>query len=664
MIMKMEDGIIQKQEELFMKHTFRRILAAVTAMGCTAALLPAGIAHAELLEEAKVIYETDFEDGDASKFSPRGEDDTSVLTVGEDEDAGSKVLNITGRTQGWNGPQLRLDEICEPSVRYTVSVKAKAAWYNSVKVSLQYTADGAEKPIYGNLQAKQSQGEWVSFENIKFSIPAGVHDIYIYVEGDDKADLAIDDFSLKTAPVYGIEEDIPGLKDVYADYFKIGTAVTEGELAPKSTQQLILKHFNSLTPGNELKPENMLDQAACQALAADGDNTQVAVSLKSNARSILNFARDNNIPVRGHTLVWHSQTPGWFFKEDYTLEGDWVDEATMRQRMENYIKGVMEAIAEDYPDVEFYAWDVVNEAWTDGGTPRDGGTYDEDRDSSGWVKVYGDNSFIKDAFTFARKYAPKGCKLYYNDFNEYIQGKTEAVIKMATELKADGLIDGIGLQSHLNVMNYGSEEPFPMAVHYGSALDKYCETGLDIQITELDATLAQDVPVTDELLELQAKYYSDIMDAIVRNKDSISAVVFWGTTDDQSWRAWGSPLLFDEFYTAKPCFHSIIDGIEYTIPEPTQPKPTEPKPTDPEPTDPTGNDKIIIRWGDVNEDGAVTILDVITLNKSLMVGEKLTEQGKINANVDNKGDAPDETDSLNILKYVVEILHDFEDLWE
>ena len=232
---------------------------------------------------------------------------------------------------------------------------------------------------------------------------------------------------------------------------------------------------------------------------------------------------------------------------------------------------------------------------------------------------------------------------------------------------AEGLIDGIGLQSHLNVMNYGSEEPFPLAVHYGSALDKYCETGLDIQITELDATLAEDKPVTKELLELQAKYYSDIMDAIVRNKDSISAVVFWGTTDDQSWRAWGSPLLFTEKYEAKPCFHSIIDGIEYTTPEPTQPKPTDPKPTDPEPTeteDPTGHDKIIIKWGDVNEDGAVTILDVIALNKSLMVGEKLSEQGKINANVDNKGDAPDETDSLNILKYVVEIIHDFEDLWD
>ena len=641
-----------------MKQTFRRTLAALTALGCTAALLPAGAAHAELLEDSKLIYETDFEDGDASKFSPRGDTDTSVLTVGEDADAGSKVLNVTERSNGWNGPQFRLDEICEPGVKYMVSVKAKAAWYNSVKVSLQYTADGSDTPHYGNLQEQTSSGEWVSFDNIKFSFPEGVHDVYIYVEGQDKADLAIDDFSLKTAPVYGIEEDIPGLKNVYADYFKIGTAVTEGELAPKSTQQLILKHFNSLTPGNELKPESMLDQEACKALAADGDNTQVAVSLKSAARSILNFARDNNIPVRGHTLVWHSQTPGWFFKEDYTLEGEWVDKDTMRQRMENYIKGVMEVIAEEYPDVEFYAWDVVNEAWTDGGEPRQGGTYDENRESSGWVQVYGDNSFIKDAFTFARKYAPKGCKLYYNDFNEYMQGKTEAVIKMATELKEEGLIDGIGLQSHLNVMNNGTEEPFPLAVHYGSALDKYCATGLDIQITELDATLAKDQPVTDELLELQAKYYSDIMDAIVRNKDSISAVVFWGTTDDQSWRAWGSPLLFDEFYASKPCFDSIIDGIEYTEPDPTDPKPTDPKPTDPKPTQ--DDDKTSL--GDVNEDGKITILDVIALNKSLMVGEKLSAQAKINANVDKKGDNPDEIDSLNILKYVVEIIADFSEI--
>ena len=569
------------------KRNWIRTAAAVTALCCTASTLPAIPTDAEIVEEAKVIFETDFEDGDVSKFSPRGENDTSVIKAEKGEDG--TYMSITGRSEGWNGPQIKLDDICEPGVRYAVSLKAKAAWYNELKVSLQYTPNGSNQAVYGNLRAAVSQGEWVDFKDVKFSFSDDVHDVYLYVEANDKVDLSVDDFVLKTTPVYGMEKDIPGLKDVYADYFKIGGAVTADELSPKSTKDLILKHYNSITLGNELKPENMLDYKKCQELAADGDETAVAVSLKGNARSILNFCRDNDIPVRGHVLVWHSQTPGWFFKKGYDPEADWVDKETMLGRMENYIKNVFAVLDEEYPDVNFYAWDVVNEAWNDGGQPRKAGTYEESGEYSGWVGVFGDNSFIPYAFKYARKYARKDTKLYYNDYNEYMQGKIDAICDMAKEIKAEGNIDGIGLQSHLNVMNNNTEEPFPTVGMYDKALDRYAELGLDLQITELDATLGKDLEVTDDLLALQAKYYSDLMDSIVKHKDSISAVVFWGTTDDQSWRAWGSPLLFNEDYTAKPCFKSIIDGIDYKEPAPTEPKPTQPK-TEPT-TEPTTEPK-------------------------------------------------------------------------
>jgi endo-1,4-beta-xylanase len=564
------------------RRNFIRTAAAITALCCTASAFSAIPSDAVIVEEAKVIYETDFEDGDVSKFSPRGEDDTSVIAAEKDTDG--TYMSITGRSEGWNGPQLKLDDICEPGVRYAVSLKAKAAWYNELKISLQYTPNGSDQAVYGNLRSAVSQGEWVDFKDVKFSFSDDVHDVYLYVEANDKVDLSVDDFVLKTTPVYGMESDIPGLKDVYADYFKIGGAVTADELSPKSTKDLILKHYNSITLGNELKPENMLDRKKCLELAED-DETAVAVSLKGGARSILNFCRDNNIPVRGHVLVWHSQTPGWFFKKGYDPEADWVDKETMLGRMENYIKGVFAVLEEEYPDVDFYAWDVVNEAWNDGGQPRKAGTYEESGEYSGWVGVFGDNSFIPYAFEYARKYAPKGTKLYYNDYNEYMTGKMDAICEMAEEIKAAGNIDGIGMQSHLNVMNNNTEEPFPTVGMYAAALDRYSKLGLDIQITEFDATLGKDLPVTDELLELQAKYYSDLMDAIVKHKDSVSAVVFWGTTDDQSWRAWGSPLLFNEDYTAKPCFKSIIDGIDYKEPAPTEPKPTQPK-TEPATTEP------------------------------------------------------------------------------
>lgn len=664
-----------------MKKQFARITAAVMALSCTAAQMTAFEAGAEIVEEPKPIYVTDFEDGDVSKFSPRGDTDTSVLTAEKDDD-GNTYMSVTERSQGWNGPQIKLDDICEPGVRYTVSVRVKAAWYNDVKVSLQYTANGADDATYSNLQSQNSSGEWVSFENVKFSFSEDVHDVFLYIESTDDVVLCVDDFKLETAPVYGMEADIPGLKDVYADYFRIGGAVTADELAPKSTKDLILKHYNSITLGNELKPENMLDREACLA-AVEDDPTAVSVSLKSNARSILNFCRDNNIPVRGHVLVWHSQTPGWFFKEGYDPEGDWVDKETMIGRMENYIKGVFAVLDEEYPDVDFYAWDVVNEAWTDGGQPREAGTYEQGGEYSGWVGVFGDNSFIPYAFRFARKYARPETKLYYNDFNEYLS-KIDSICEMAEELKAEGTIDGIGMQSHLNVMNNNTEEPFPTVGMYAKALDRYSELGLDIQITELDATLGKDLEVTDELLELQANYYSDLMDAIVAHKDSVSAVVFWGTTDDMSWRAWGSPLLFNEDYTAKPCFKSIIDGIEYTIPETTEPKETKPAETtepktttEPEETDTTAPEvtdaqdttvetadvtgDATPQLGDVNNDKAIDIMDVITLNKFLLGSEELNDAQKKCADVDGNGEI-DTTDSLNVLKYVVEMISSFESL--
>ena len=92
----------------------------------------------------------------------------------------------------------------------------------------------------------------------------------------------------------------------------------------------------------------------------------------------------------------------------------------------------MEGLATQYPDVDFYAWDVVNEAWLDDGNPRKAGSSkSEDSNSSAWVRIFGDNSFIEYAFQYARKYAPKNCKLYYNDFNEYMPGKTTAIYNMA-----------------------------------------------------------------------------------------------------------------------------------------------------------------------------------------------------------------------------------------
>jgi len=548
-----------------MKGKSIRKLLAVT-LGTVMAIPSATAVYADSTasvasdNSSEVIYSSDFEDGDVSAFTNRGGNDTTVISASEDMAvSGTKSLCAGERSKSWNGPAFRLDDKCEPGTAYLVSAKVAGQWYTSVTVSFQYTDAGGEVH-YENLANLNGNG-FQEVNDLKVSFSEEQTDVYVYFEGGSD-NIYIDDFSIKTAPVFHPESDIASLKDVYDGYFKIGTAVTTKELAPKSTKELILKHFNSITAGNELKPDAILDKNACLALAEEGDDTNPQINLAS-ARSILNFARDNNIPVRGHVLVWHSQTPDWFFKENYADDGEWVSKEKMLSRMENYIKNVFTAIKEEYPDVDFYAWDVVNECWLDDGQPRKPGEQGQSgSNNSAWVQIFGDNSFIKPAFEFAKKYAPEGTKLYYNDFNEYMPQKTDAIIKMVEEINSDGhYIDGIGLQSHLDVS-------FPSVSVYKKALAKFCATGLDVQVTELDATTSDK---SEEGFEKQAQYYSDIMDCLVEYKDNISSVVFWGTTDDQSWRASKSPLLFNEDYTAKPSFYSIIDGVE---PLSTEPKTT------------------------------------------------------------------------------------------
>lgn len=595
-----------------------------------------GSVQADAAEDAVVMYSNDFEDGDVSEFTGRGGVEVIETTTAKAH-SGTSSMCVSGREEGWNGPQFSLSDRCEAGVEYTVSAWVCAEWYNTINLSMEYTDAGGERH-YFNLSSKGGDG-WMEFSDVKVTFASDVTNVYVYFECSDKANLYIDDFVLKSAPVYDIEENIPSLKDIYADYFKIGGAVTVSELAPKTTQNLILKHYNSLTAGNELKPDSILDY---NATVASGSNTDPQVNL-NNARSILSFCEKNNIPMRGHVFVWHQQTPDWFFRENYEANGEWASKEVMLLRLENYIKNVFAALAEEYPDLEFYAYDVVNECYLDDGSARQGGANNGSQQTSPWVQIFGDNSFIEPAFEFARKYAPEGCKLYYNDYNEYIDGKTNAIYNMAMDLKEKGIIDGIGMQSHLDT-------GFPTVSQYEKALAKFASTGLDIQVTELDITTSD---TSAAGFEKQAEIYSGILDACVKYADSISAVIFWGTKDDTSWRGDRCPLLFNGDYTAKPAFYSIIDGISSsgtttsetttttTTTEVTTTTETETTTTISETTTVTETTSTVSettttettistetsestedihtasKYGDVNLDDKISVLDVIYLNKYL-----------------------------------------------
>lgn len=616
-------------------RTSRKYIAALTAAAMGIVSLPAVISTSAADD---VIYATDFEDGEIL-FTGRGGVEVIEATT-ELPHGGSYSMCISGREKSWNGPQFLLDELCEPNVEYTVSAWAKSEWYSTLSLSMEYTDTEGERH-YSNLKSFSGDA-WNEFSEIKFSFTADMTNVYLYFESSDAScKMYVDDFVIAPAPVIPIQDDIPSLSDLYSPYFNIGTAIMASNLSSPSFMDLVQKHFDdSITFGNELKPDSVLDKAACQAMAAEGDDTNPQVTL-SASRGLLNYCRDNNLPVRGHVLVWHSQTPDWFFKENYADDGAWVTKDEMLVRMENYIKNVFAALESEYPTVDIYAWDVVNEAWLDNGSPRNPGEQGSSgSNNSAWVQVFGDNSFIEPAFEYARKYAPEGTKLYYNDFNEYMPEKTAAIVEMATALQEKGLIDGIGCQSHLDVS-------FPGISAYEKAIAAFAATGLDVQITELDATTSD---TSESGLATQAQYYSDIMDVLVKYADSISAVVFWGVTDDQSWRATRLPLLFDATFQAKPAYYSIVDGLEMPdLPETTTT--TTVTTTETTVTSVTGGEYTVL--GDTNCDDLFKIADVILLNRFLAEDDAITitDVGMANADFNQDGDINGD-DAVAMLKNI------------
>lgn len=339
------------------------------------------------------------------------------------------------------------------------------------------------------------------------------------------------------------EGNAMSLKDAFAKDFKVGVAVNPYQLKIEDTAKLICDNFNSITMENAMKPEGLLDQRASEN-SKDG----MPEINKENLDEILGLAKEKGLSVRGHCLVWHNQTPEWFFCKGFEAGNDKVDKATLQKRMESYVKKVLNYCQEKYPGV-VYAWDVVNEACDDGGGYRT---------SSNWYEIYGDESYIIDAFTYARKYAADDVKLFYNDYNEYMPSKVSTIAELLKQLNDKKLVDGVGFQSHWD-MNY------PDVGMIEDAMAEYSAIGdLEIQFTEIDMHNTDD---SEDGLKAQADRYKEFFQAITKadreGRARVTGVTFWGLSDDVSWLPGfkgedSYPLLFDGDQQRKPCYDSIL----------------------------------------------------------------------------------------------------------
>lgn len=496
----------------------KKIVSLVLALMLILSVLPA---CAEGFEN----YKSDFTEGTDGWYA-RG---TGSAKVSVNEG----VLTITGRDADWNSPGK--DFALNAGREYSIQLYLRQNDVSSARfiVSCAHTKDGTE--TYENIfKGKVKQDAWVKFTG-KY-IPDAYDSYTIYIETENAAEISFDirDFTIKEAAV-PYPEDIPSIKEVYASYFPVGTAITQSETRDAKRMNFMARQFAIATPGNELKPDSVLDVAACKKLA-ETDETAVAVHFDA-AKPMLDYCRDNGVAVHGHTLLWHNQTPEALFHEGYDSNKPYCSREVMIARMENYIKATLEGLEELYPGL-IVSFDVVNEAIDDNtGKLRD----------CNWKKTVGED-YLNLAFGFARKYARPGMVLCYNDYSVPYQPKLTGITELLKSLIADGTVDCMGFQSHYQVNT-------PNIIQIEQAFQQILSLGVKLRVSELDITVTA---ARDAQFAAQAGRYRQLFDLYMKYADDLLAVQFWGITDDQSWLNTEYPLIFGMNGKPKAAFNTLV----------------------------------------------------------------------------------------------------------
>lgn len=347
------------------------------------------------------------------------------------------------------------------------------------------------------------------------------------------------------AKLYSQHDKDVSLKDAFKDDFLIGTALNTRQIGPEdgSEAQLIKAHFNAVTPENLMKAQ-MLQPRWGQFNFEQADK-------------FVAFAASNQMKVTGHTLIWHSQLPGFMHHME--------NADSVRQYFVDHIH----TVAGRY-DGKVDAWDVVNEALNEDGTLR----------NSVFLRALGED-YIVEAFRLAQQAAPN-TKLYYNDYNIEQPEKRAGAIALIKKIQAAGVrIDGVGIQGHWHV---GS---VPMD-YIEQSIREFAALGVDVMFTELDlsvlpnpwngnsAELSQTEQynkrlnpypdgLPDSVAQAQAQAYESLFRLFLKYRDQVGRVTFWGMHDGQSWlNNWpvrgrtNYPLLFDRQMMPKPAFHQVI----------------------------------------------------------------------------------------------------------
>ncbi len=319
------------------------------------------------------------------------------------------------------------------------------------------------------------------------------------------------------------------LRSAYEGAFQVGTAVNPGITSGRDSAvaRIIREQFNAVTVENVMKAALI--------------NPEPGEYNWAPADEFIEFGKANDMFLVGHTLIWHNQTPEWFFTNE---AGEPNSPGEQAERLRSHI----EAVAGRYAG-KVDAWDVVNEVVDNDGSYR----------PTTWVEGIGNgDTLVKLAFRYAEQYAP-GTELYYNDFNAWRPTKRDGIVRMVRMLQEAGIrVDGIGIQGHWGLN-------FPKNEYIEAAIDSFASLGVKVMITELDVDV---LPLTregqiigtgmmhpqfqleefkeyldpyadglpDEVQQQLTDRYRELFEIFYRKRDKIDRVTFWGVHDDMSWK--------------------------------------------------------------------------------------------------------------------------------
>ncbi len=339
-----------------------------------------------------------------------------------------------------------------------------------------------------------------------------------------------------------------GLKDLFKDDFLVGTAIGSRTLMQPDTEmlELIAREFNQVTSENAMKWSSIHPK----------ENEWKF----EEPDKLMEFAEKNKMAVQGHVLVWHSQVPRDIFSG---TDGTQASKEVLLKRMETHIHTVVNRYKG-----RIQSWDVVNESIT----PEDGFR------KSKWLEICGPE-FMERAFQYAHETDPQ-CQLIYNDYNEEDPKRRDFIVELVKEYKKKGVpIHGIGMQSHLNLDS-------PDLKLWEQAMEAYASVGMRISLTELEvdvlpydwgrsAEISTNAaykeslnPYKDglpkEIDDKLTKRYEDIFRILLKHRDKVDRVTFWGASDDQSWKnnfpmrgRTNYPLLFDRQHKPKNAYFAV-----------------------------------------------------------------------------------------------------------